>query len=127
MHGGIENRYPAALRQLVEQFQRPLLRLVEPRLAAQRVFHARARVDDQHCGDRLPAGKRQPFAEDFGPGQRQADRGDQQDSQQKQQQMPELKLPLVQAVLLHEKPQRRKLQVFRLLPHDQMHQDRHAD
>ena len=66
-----------------------------------------------------------PARLDARPRQRQGQQADRAGTQQQQQQMPQPQPAAIRVVALLDEPQRRKLQMPRLLPHDQVQHDRH--
>ena len=96
--GGVQNRDPAGVADIVEKFLSAGLGVVEPGLAAGRVFHARAGIHDQHNrGGLLISEKAESVGKQFRPGESEAQQRDQQHPQREQNKMSQSQLALVGA------------------------------
>jgi len=123
---GVEDGDQAVGGEVVEDFAGAALGLVEAR-PVHGVFHAGAGVEDEDGGDGLLAAERHAAGGEPRPGQRQTQRRDQQHAQRQQQQVLQADFALVDARLLAEEAERGEGKPLRLLPHDEVQQDRHAD
>jgi hypothetical protein len=124
---GVECRHLARRRQFGEEHPRQVRRPLQPRPVRLAERQPRRRVEDEHRRHRPfpvtePAGAAQ-----HGAGQRQRDQRDGRHAHQQQQQVLEPEPTPVRLDPRLEEPQRRKVVLHGLAPHEQVEHDRHGD
>lgn len=125
---GVEHGDLAAFGQIVQQFQGALAGVVEPRQAADAVFHAVAHVENEHgrCG----TGAVQPEPAGHGArqehlrlGQGEAEGGQHGHAQGHEKQVLQTHPTAIDFLLLAQEAEGRERQTPRLLTHHQMHKN----